>query len=356
MLRGAIFDPRTWNSDFKPYFKPRRDVQIDLLPNGDGFSSNKYKFILATEVWEIPMREKLSKFRQQGVKVFFIPREPFKADIAEEAMFGYNKFYHKGEYYFKPDALFAPGKEYAKFWTDKIKSVHVTGYPRFDFYVDKNRWKSKSEVLSLHNIDPNKKIIFFPSYPPYVYKKEGSKDTLIDIFDEQEQTISALVEFVKNNSEFQLVIKIHPSSWKCYRKGIGTGKEVAGLLKRYLKSPESGITVIGDDRDAGMIAKDLLTVSDIVVGFNTTMLLEAAIINKPSVYIAFGKTLDMGKKLPDYYKDIPMAKNKNELHNAIINTKNTMSDEFVSRYLHKVDGNAWDRICNAIKIEFGENK
>jgi CDP-glycerol glycerophosphotransferase (TagB/SpsB family) len=349
MIEGLFLDPRAWQVDFlsSPFWKPEQfGVKIDLHP--DAFNipktgiDKKYKFVIATEVWEIPMRKTLRYLKSKGIKVFLIPREPFKTDILKEIMFGYPKFLHEGEYYFNPDVLMAPNKMYAGFWEGKVKTT-ITGYPRFD-YLLKNNIK-RDDVIKKYGL-ADKKIIFFPSYPPYYHRTDG----MTDIYDGQEQTLQALAKFAKDHKEYQVVVKIHPMSFKCYTKKTGKGNEVAGTLLEYYKKPTDYMKVIGDVRMSGDIAKELLCISDIAVGFTSTMLLEALVLDKYVLHLLMGNTVDVGFTA---YKDLmPTAYNEKEMHAFINNpSKMTTSSQLIEDYLFKVDGKCCERICETIKGE-----
>lgn len=355
MADGLFLDPRAWAIDIQasPFWNPKKfGVNIALYPSAFHIPQAgihpKYKFAITTEVWEIPMRKALEYLRSKGIKIFLMPREPFKTEILKDAMFSYERFLHNGEYYFTPDAILSPSQAYADLWKDKAKS-HITGYTRFDYYVNKSAWRTKQQVAEEYGLKANKKWIFFPSYPPYHYKKVDGKDVMVDLFDAREETIQALKEFSDKHKDYQIVIKIHPASMKPFRKGTGNGKEVAGLLKYYYKHPTDNIKVIGDNRQSGLIAKELLINSDIICGFTSTMLLEAGLLKKPVVHVLFNNTKDLGG-IPEYAKHIPVAYNKAELH-TLLKSPKAVNNPMIEKYLYKVDGKTCERICEAIKQE-----
>lgn len=360
MIQGLFLDPRSWKIDItqSPYWEPEKyGVKIDLYPDAFNIPSRgvscKYKFAIASEVWEIPMRKALKYLRSNGVKIFLLAREPLKSKIFEDAMFSYQRFYWDGEYYFKPDAVFAAGQAYSDLWKD-IARTYVTGYTRFDYYVDDKCWMPKKEAAKKYGLDANKQWIFFPDYPPYHYSKVNGKDTMVDLFDVRENTLVALEQFATLNKSYQVVVKIHPASMKPFKKGTGKGNEVSGkLLERY-KEPTPAMSVVGDTRNSGLEAKELLTNADVVCGFTSTMLLEAAIIGKPAIHILFGDSGEL-RGIPEYAKYIPTAHNEISLF-GLLNTPKHLyprSTEMTEKYLHKIDGLCCKRICKSIRKEFG---
>lgn len=351
MIKGLVLDPRIWKIDYNAskYWAPQKyGVKIDLHENAFGIpkskqSLGKYQFVIATEVWEIPMRETLQYLRDKGMKVFLCPREPFKTGVLKSAMFEYERFFHKNSYYFNPDAVLSPGPAYSELWEGKTKVINV-GYPRWDFYVDKSSWPQKDYVASKFGLDSNKKTIFFPSFPPY-HLVEGK---MVKLYDERNQILETLLNFVNNNSDYQVVVKIHPMSFKCYRKKTGNGNEVSGILEQYYKKPAHNFKVIGDIRNSGMEAKELLIFSDIVVGFTSTMLLEAATAGKDVIHVLLGKCKDI-KGLAEFKDYMPTAYTTQELVSQLkANTQGSYED-LIYRYFYKVDGKFCQRFCRAIK-------
>jgi hypothetical protein len=358
MIHGLFLDPRTWKIDFQssPFWNPQKyGVHIDLYPDAINIPKkgigSKYKFVLATEVWEIPLRKSLEYMRKKGIKVFLIPREPFKTGVHKEGMFGYEKFLYNGEYYFTPDLILSPGQVYSDLWKDRATTV-ITGYPRWDFYIAKNKWRARAEIAKQYGLDPSKKVIFFPSYPPYYYKKVDGKDMMVDLYDVREETLSALEDFAKKNTEYQVVVKIHPMSFKCFRKGTGRGDEVSGLLRKYYESPTSHMKVIGDIRTSGLEAKELLIYADTVVGFTSTMLLEGALLNKPVIHVLFGRSGEI-EGLPEYKDEMPTAYSAKELHTILAQSTTSGQYRMIYKYINQTSESVCKRICDAIKSSTG---
>jgi len=354
-INGLFLDPRTWTIDFtsSPFWNPKASgIDIDLhtdarrIPEDGIKAGRKYKFVIATEVWEIPMRKVYTYLRSKGLKVFLIPREPFKTAILQDAMFSYKQFLWNKEYYFKPDIVLAPSQPYADLWKDKTKTI-VTGYPRFDYYV-KNKFRTKEQIAQEYGLDPKKKWIFFPSFPPYHYKKVKGVDTIVDIYDAREEALLALHSFAKKHKEYQIVVKIHPVSMKVFRKA-NDNRSVSKLMQEFYNKPSEHMVVVGDNRESGTVAKELLVHSDIVCGFVSTMLLEAGMMDKPVIHMLFGNTKDLGG-IPEYAKYIPSATNEKELHDLLANAE-PISNPMVKKYIHKVDGLTCERICRRIKKE-----
>jgi len=356
MLHGLFLDPRIWAIDLQasPLWKPEKyGITFDLHP--DAFKipqlgiSDKYQFVLTTEVWEIPMRKTLEYLRAKGLKVFLMPRETFITEEKKELMFSYPKFLYNGEYFLKPDAVMAPNKIYASYWKGKA-DVTETGYPRFDYLAVDNQI-NRTDIVRKYGLSPNRKILFFPSYPPYYHKTDGS---FIDIYDGREQTLQMLEGFARANSEYQVVAKIHPMSFKCFKKGTGNKKEVSGTLLKYYKAPTDYMKVIGDVRMSGDIAKELLLAADMVVGFNSTMLLEALALNKPTLHMLLGNTADT--KFIAYKDYMPTAYTEQEALDFINSPYTTDDKRLVDDYLCGADGKSCERICKIINKHCGVTK
>jgi hypothetical protein len=360
MIKGLFLDPRSWEIDFRisEFWNPQK-YGLDIQPYPDAFNIYKkkrvinkdIKFVLTSEVWEKIMRDTLNCIRKQGIKVFLIAREPIKYGDLIDAMFNCEKYNFGGQYYFTPDVVLAAGEKYSKLWENKTK-VYITGYPRWDWYISNNK-PTKHEVFKRYGLDNNKKVIFFPSYPPYHYKKQGNKDTMVDLYSAREDTLKTISNFTKLHSQYQFVAKIHPMSMKCYLKKIGRGDEVSGLLKKYYKTPTDYFKVIGDNRMKGNISKEILLHSDLVVGYNSTMLLEAAVLGKPVIQVMFGDCANLyspyNNTFLTAYNDIELVDLLEKYSQGMLSFGSASKD--ARSYLHDIDGLSCKRICEVIKNE-----
>ena len=118
------------------------------------------------------------------------------------------------------------------------------------------------------------------------------------------------------------------------------------------------MTVIPDERNNGMVSKDLLIHSDIIVGYNSTMLLEASLLRKPVMHVVLGKC--RGISGPSYCDVYKMAYTTEEiskhLEDYVSGKQNFISekaDKLVEEYLGNVDGKCYERMSNAILKEMG---
>ena len=358
MIYGLYLDPRAWTIDItsSSLWNPDKyGVHIDLHP--DAFNipklgiDKKYKFVIATEVWEIPMRKALDYLRKMGLKVFLLAREPIKFGNATEGMFSFEKFKYNGEYCFVPDAVFAVSEKYAKLWESRTKT-YVTGYPRWDWCIDKTNWKNRDQFNKQYGIRPDTKIIFFPSFPPYAYLKVNGKDKLIDIFDSRENILETCIEFAKNHQEYQFISKIHPMSMKCYLKKTGPGRDVCGLLEKYYKQPTSYAKVIGDQRMSSEAIRDLTIHSHLVVGLWSTVMLDAVILGKPAIQVITGKNIHMLQN--PWAGMFPIVNTSTEFYEILVKYNlegcaiSDMAKQKTSEHIC-LDGAVCDRVCSAVR-------
>lgn len=361
MIDGLFLDPRIWEIDYKthPNWNPEKfGVHIDLHPDPTNIPKlkidEKYKFVIATEVWEIPIRKSLEYLKSNGIVVFFAPREMLPADVSSHIMFRSDHFLYNNTYYYRPDVLLSPSKFYSRLWDkSKVDHAEIIGSARYDSYAVK---KFDSKIIKQkYGIENNKRIVFFPSYPPSHYQiGNDGKEFYVDLYNDLNATMETLEEYAKTNKDSaQIIVKIHPMAQKLYNKKYGNGKDVKGIMEKYYKNPTNYFKVIGDVRRNGNIAKELVSVADLVVGFRSTMLLEACFLKKPNVHVVFDECSKL-KGLPEYIKDFFEVKNKEELlmslNEADISKffiKN--ADALLEYCFSKIDGNFCSRFCTEIK-------
>jgi len=356
VIHGLFLDPRTWAIDYKtsPFWRPERyGVKIDLHDN-DSIPNigvdDKYKFVIATEVWELPMQKTLEYLRSKGLKVILVPREiaPTKSHAA--VMFNnFEKFRYKDQCYFTPDIVLAAGRQYAELWKGLVPAKAI-GYPRFDVYLGKTK-KTKSQMLKRYKAEQDKKIIFFPAYPPYHLQTVDGKSVSVSLYEDLQNTLRALEQYALSHPEVQVISKVHPMSFKCYRKRMGSKKELAGLLLKYYKKPTKYMRVIGDLRNDSSIAREMILMADVVVGYTSMMLLESLVVGKPTLHLKFKQARTLKDTL-EFSNGITTIYEPEELAPALDNMGDKLLDNnmaLVEKYLHRVDGKFCERLCEEIK-------
>ena len=193
----------------------------------------------------------------------------------------------------------------------------VIGQPRTDYLrIDKDNGKSLDKI----------KILFISQYMDDLVYPAGN----------------IMFEAIANmHSDFELIIKLHPSDDKY---GEYYNKEIDRLnLKERCK--------IAGDEDL----YELLSWSDVVISVHSTVIMEATIINKPSICIRLDKYDDVCNFIGDRIS--LGAKNSVELRNILENYNNSFNEEYfkgVEAYVwynfYKIDGNVCKRMmCKIIK-------
>ena len=390
MIKGLFisrqYSETVWERDFKSstvFNTEKYGIKIDVCKdyknmfnhNFQKILNENYDFFMTEEVRLIKFREcVLDKLRENKKKVILISQEPFISDTIsrQKAYFFHKKCLRGKEYLFVPDAVFVPGTVMDSWWKKYTTCrTYVTGYPRFDYCSVNYQRPSREEIIKKYNLAADKKIILFLSYPPYMYAEpQGgepigglepdiiaeaakAKDNLVDLYSAHEQTIKAFETFVTKNSEYQVIIKVHPMAYKVFinkKKKFGSGVEISGTMLKYYENPTNSIKVIADEKNTGDVAKELLIVADIVTGHGSTMLLEAMMLNKPVIHILFGKTQKLHLH-PEHEIWFPTAHTEKELFDIIPNVEARYIESLVERYFCKNDGKTCERICEAIKEE-----
>lgn len=362
MFTGIVLGKKIWDADvaYSKFWNPKKygvDIKKVFLDTKELLkmkSAEGFDFLIATDLWSIPVRKGLEHARELGLKIFFLPREPFC--FFEEYLFKDKRFLHKNKYYFTPDVVLATGTMYEKYWEDKTK-VYVTGHPRFDYCLYDN-WVDKSDVCNEFGLDPNKKILFYPSTTIFT-SKNLDKDMGIknwdklyaDVFLERESLLEALVEISKRK-DTQVIVKIHPMSSAVFRKN-GVTKDIEGVTLKYLKNPTEDFKVIDGKSKTRKVARDLLTTCDFVVSSNSTMMVEALMLKKPVLRALMGisnsillyKGYDDVFECANGFNDV-VCKINNMLDSGKVNTNTKDLEKYML-----MDGRSCEHICNTIKKE-----
>ncbi len=153
--------------------------------------------------------------------------------------------------------------------------IAIVGQPRSDFFFNRARWISKG-ALGLEAA--RRMVLFFTFdvdayiniYPAEEVQREGL--TWEPLRDEAHQV---LVAFARTHPDLDIVVKAHPQQ-----------ADIAAVREAFAGAKLGNIKVM----DGAGISNHLIVNADLIVGFQTTALIEAMLTDKPVIYTQWGPT------------------------------------------------------------------
>lgn len=209
------------------------------------------------------------------------------------------------------------------------EKIVVTGSPMHDRIVKMKFDKEK--ICSQLGIDKDKKIVVFTTQPMehIVYTTKSVA---------QERLVREIIKSLKNLSDVQLVIKLHPAE---------NGK----MHKRIVKEMIANAVIIKD-----VDIYELLNASDLLLTETSTTALEAMLVEKPVIIINLDNKPEMipfvrsGAAIGVYKPENIVSAVKDALYNEDIRKKLAEKRKrFVYEQAYMVDGKAAERVVNLIK-------
>ncbi|MBI2024660.1 MAG: CDP-glycerol glycerophosphotransferase family protein [Candidatus Harrisonbacteria bacterium] len=266
---------------------------------------------------------------------------------------------NKGLCRVKPDKLVVNNEilksEAVRYEDMRPDDVAVVGMPQTDYYLKETR-TPRTEFFKRINLDPNKRLIMFS---PHGNRFHDTDWQIMQILKEARlngelpENVQFLVRFPPNDDVAMGNFK--PDSHffidrpaKMFQEGIYRDQELDGLAMLHLA--------------------DSLHYSELVVTYNSSIIIDAAAFGKPSVGVAF----DGWEKKPDIYRSVArfmdydhtqhilktgglwITRDRNELINAVStylkNPKHNLENrqKIVDSQIWKFDGRAGKRIAEFI--------
>ncbi len=232
------------------------------------------------------------------------------------------------------------------------KKIEVTGQPRFDLYTQPERWQGWN-ALGIKLSDPNRRKIVFFTYEVNAYLPENLQVSGCSWEQLRRETEESLVELVRS-SHFAVIVKPHPqqdsNDLYCMRQRL---RNLSG------EAWSEHIVVLEPTADS----RHLLVNADIVVAFQSTVVLEALAIGKPIIYTYWTDIVQLCEEslLPyhKYSNILHCARSPQQLISLILDTESHKNNvdpdvarsrlELVREYLGLMDGKASMRTWNAIQ-------
>ena len=241
----------------------------------------------------------------------------------------------------------------------KKKDIYICGFPQFDIYHNKNKYFKKDELCKLINLDRNKKIILLASEGIWTHWDKVYIDDLINNYN--------------INKKYNLILRPHWSN--IYNDVYKRYKGISGI---YVDDKNIRITkMFGDKWDPSKEnmnwLAEMLNLSDVVITFMSTFVLDSFVNNKPVINIYYDlpqstKYIKNGPIIPmkhmynsTHYcevlneQSVVLAKNGKEVMDSIVlylKNKNLHKKErqnTIDKLCYKLDGSSAKRIAEIIK-------
>ena len=233
----------------------------------------------------------------------------------------------KSDYFICSGEYFKELKEYS----NVAKKVVVMGQPRYDILARADKIYDKNKIVSDLGLDPNKKIILWCT------QTHGQS------LDENISSINAVYSTMASiKDDAQLLIKLHPEE----DQNAPLYRENTQYQPMILK------------RDVDTYA--LLSICDLMITKNSTTAMEAVILNKPVIILNLSGEPDRMNYVHEnvalgVYDPANLSSAIEKLldDSSILHEKR---EEFIKKYLYKVDGKATERVVTLMKSLLDEAK
>lgn len=266
---------------------------------------------------------------------------------------------NKGLFRVKPDLLLVNNEiikgEAVKYEDVNPGKITVVGMPQFDYYLKESR-TPREEFFQRIKLDPKQRLVMFSPH--------GIR------FHDTDWQIMQILKDARINGEIpeniQILVRFPPID------DVPLGDFIPDehfFIDRPAKSFEGGLYRDQElDRAAMIHLADSLYYSELIVTYNSSLIIDAAVFNKPSIGIAF----DGWEKKPDIYQSVArfmeydhtqhllktgglwVVRSKEELIKAINTYLKDPNYNLIGRQRiaetqsWKLDGNSGKRIAEAI--------
>ena len=157
--------------------------------------------------------------------------------------------------------------------------VEVVGVPQFDLYSDERTFLERQQFFTANGLDPAKKLI------TYAASTEGFIPDEPDIF----EMVYQALQNDKGGMPLQLMLRLHPITSPALREEYF--RRFSGRPNLVVQTP-GRVSPLHDGWDPSW--SDMVNLastiyySDVVVNIASTMAIDAAVMDKPVIAVAFG--------------------------------------------------------------------
>jgi hypothetical protein len=245
----------------------------------------------------------------------------------EQCMQGFYDAFNLDERYYV-DCSFVHGENYRKFsrFRTRFGDVIVTGQPRYDIVYDANSVYSKESFCRRYNIKSDNKIILWATQCQYSSIEENTKSF---------EAVFGTMQKLKGTT---LIVKQHPAEDEEYTK----------IMSEYIHN--YGIDALITPKNSDTLEQ--IFISDLMITRVSTAAIEAVAMNKPVIVLNLS-----GEPDPVEYVKEGVAYgvyNRDDLKPAILklleeDSLSKSREQYIKKYLYKIDGKATERVVDIIK-------
>jgi hypothetical protein len=237
------------------------------------------------------------------------------------------------------------------FWNDNVRAWWrriglpdersvVIGQPRSDFFFHAERWPSKASL----GLSDHKRLVVFFTYDADTYLRTTHALPDRPWKALRDETHAALRDLARERDDIEVVIKAHPQQ-----------VELPEVIAEFAADAQPNVHVMAG---AGT-ASPLLVRADVIVGFQSTVMIEAMLTKQPVIYAGWGAAHDEhstglvpihtsgGCELPrsraDLDRMLRAALDRQLAPSAAMLRARTA---FTDRYFHGADGHVSERVLD----------
>lgn len=242
---------------------------------------------------------------------------------------------------FIADHMVVCSERHKEFWiragTDSA-CIEVTGQPRFDLYLQPHRWPVRA---------PEPTVLFFSYMLDAYHPEEG---TAVPAWQRlHRETETGLAEVARQG--WRVVIKPHPQQ-------VGLPELKARLASELGPEISQRVRLAGSGEDA----RRLVVTSDVVVGFQSTALIETLAAGVPVVYTGWDPlAAELQERLIPFHEwdgALTVVRDAQQLSSAILHAREHQPTDaeraqrarIVADELGPIDGHASERALAAVRV------
>jgi hypothetical protein len=306
-----------------------RNLKFDAVMSGNYVYVDQQEFFKICDEKNIPG----IILNKEGIGASFLTEDQAWGNT-EDCKFVGNKILYLNDTYRRHEVRHLQGLN--------VENTKLIGIPRMDYYFQ-------------DNLNSKQQIVFFAYIPSdYLQFDDLSKDEITGVLEISEKFHKHVMEFAKNYPSYNVLIKAKNPDQRYV-------KYVHDIFLKYFGDLSINNLEITGNGNAG----EMILSSNIVLGYNSTVLIEAVAAGKPIICPYFGDILPdniIFDFFTDYSDLVNYANNYSRMEHFILNYKDYQFKDqerkykFLDPLIYKADGRSSLRAENAIIETIIESK